>query len=88
MPYPRNLNGNLNIVKFQKLSYTWHLKITNIIHLAALGYDYVKLFNKFIELKNNTNVKIIFKEKRTKLFPLATQLYLHQHIYVNPRILK
>jgi len=29
-----------------------------------LGYDYSKLFNEFIELKNYTNLEVIFNEKR------------------------
>jgi len=28
-----------------------------------LGYDYAKLFDEFIELKNGTNLEVIFKEK-------------------------
>lgn len=42
----------------------WHLETATITQLAAFGYDYVKLFDEFIEFKNDTNLEVIFKEKR------------------------
>lgn len=40
---------------FMLVENPWHLKTTNITQLAALGYDYAKLFDESIELKNDTN---------------------------------
>jgi len=43
----------------------WHLEVTSITQLAALIVsDYSKVFDDFIELKNDTNLEVIFKEKR------------------------
>jgi len=43
----------------------WHLEVTSITQLAALTVsEYSKVFDEFIELKNDTNFEAIFKEKR------------------------
>jgi hypothetical protein len=44
----------------------WHLQTANILQLAALGCDYAKLLDEFIDFKNDTNLEVIFKEKRGK----------------------
>lgn len=44
----------------------WHLETTNITQLAALGYDYAKLFNEFIELKNDKNLEVILKKRENE----------------------
>lgn len=42
----------------------WHIETATITQLAALGFDYATLFDEFIEFKNDTNMEVIFKEKR------------------------
>lgn len=43
----------------------WHLEITSKTRLAALILcNHFKLFDEFIELKNDNNLEVIFKEKR------------------------
>lgn len=42
----------------------WHLETATITQLAALGYNYVELFDEMIDFKNDTNLKAIFQEKR------------------------
>jgi hypothetical protein len=37
-----------------------------ILPLSALGCDYAKLLDEFIDFKNDTNLEVIFKEKRGK----------------------
>ncbi|KAL4101107.1 hypothetical protein QTP88_021127 [Uroleucon formosanum] len=50
---------------FLLLENPWHLEVTSITQLAALIVsDYSKVFDEFIELKNDTNLEVIFKEKR------------------------
>jgi len=42
-----------------------YLEVTSITQLAALiVYNYSKVFDEFIELKNDKNFETIFKEKR------------------------
>jgi len=55
----RNIRNCLLLVRNH-----WRLETTYITQLAALGYDYAKLFDEFIELKNDRNLEVIFKEKR------------------------
>lgn len=40
--------------------------LTNIIQLTALGYDYAKLFDKFMELKMIQIKKLFLKKRENK----------------------
>lgn len=42
----------------------WHLETATVTQLAELGYDHAQLVDELIELKNNTRLESIFKEKR------------------------
>lgn len=42
----------------------WHSETTSITQLATMGHDYAKLFDELIYLKYDTNLKLIFSEKR------------------------
>ncbi|XP_022127415.2 general transcription factor II-I repeat domain-containing protein 2-like [Pieris rapae] len=42
----------------------WHLEVATTTELALLGFDNVKLSDELIDLKNDTNLEAIFKEKR------------------------
>lgn len=43
----------------------WHLKTPTISELASvLNCNYSELFDEFIDFKNDTNLEVIFKEKR------------------------
>jgi len=58
---------NLRAVKncFLLIENPWHLEVTSITQLAALIVsDYSKVFDEFIELKNDTNFEAFFKEMR------------------------
>lgn len=45
----------------------WHLKTPTISELASvLNCNYSELFDEFIDFKNDTNLEVIFKEKREK----------------------
>ncbi|KAF0766903.1 zinc finger BED domain-containing protein 5-like [Aphis craccivora] len=51
--------------EFKKKQFIDLREITSITQLAALIVsDYSKLFDEFIELKDDTNLEVIFKEKR------------------------
>ncbi|XP_060803031.1 general transcription factor II-I repeat domain-containing protein 2-like [Amyelois transitella] len=43
----------------------WHLETTTITELASvLSCNYAELFDEFIDFKNDTNLEVVFKEKR------------------------
>ncbi|XP_071053567.1 EPM2A-interacting protein 1-like [Onthophagus taurus] len=42
----------------------WHLETTSVTQLASFGCDYAKIFDEYIEFKNDTSLEAIFKEKR------------------------
>lgn len=43
----------------------WHLETTTIGELASvLNCNYSQLFDEFIDFKNDTNLEVLFKEKR------------------------
>jgi len=42
----------------------WHLETATITQLSALGFEYAKLFDEYIDFKNDTNLEILFKEMR------------------------
>lgn len=42
----------------------WHLETATVKQLAELGYDHAKLFDEFINFKNDTHLEAVFKEKR------------------------
>lgn len=46
-----------------------------------MGFDYARFFDEFIDFKNNTNLKVIFKEKRegeeyTEFWKLVPEKYI------------
>lgn len=41
----------------------WHLQISVLTKLAAFRYDFAKLFDKFIELKNILTMRLLLKKR-------------------------